>query len=61
LAAVIEAEGIDLTRLSDTGRDGLIAQYCSFLLTLRFPYQTVIARKRQRLEEYLVPFQRSNA
>ena len=53
LAAVIEAEGIDLTRLSDSARDGLIAQYGSFLLTLRFPYQIVIARKRQRLEEYL--------
>ena len=53
LAAVIEADGIDLTRLSDTARDGLIAQYGNFLLTLRFPYQIVIARKRQRLEEYL--------
>jgi type IV secretory pathway VirB4 component len=53
LAAVIEAEGIDLTRLSDSAREGLIAQYGNFLLTLRFPYQIVIARKRQRLEEYL--------
>lgn len=53
LAAVIEVEGIDLTRLSDTARDGLIAQYGNFLLTLRFAYQIVIARKRQRLEEYL--------
>lgn len=53
LAAVIEAEGMDLTRLSDSARDGLIAQYGNFLLTLRFPYQIVIARKRQRLEEYL--------
>jgi type IV secretory pathway VirB4 component len=53
LAAVIEAEGLDLTRLSDSARDGLIAQYGNFLLTLRFPYQIVIARKRQRLEEYL--------
>ena len=54
LAAVIEVEGMDLTRLSDSARDGLIAQYGNFLLTLRFPYQIVIARKRQRLEEYLV-------
>jgi len=53
LAAVVEAEGLDLTRLSDSARDGLIAQYGNFLLTLRFPYQIVIARKRQRLEEYL--------
>jgi len=53
LAAVIEVEGIDLTRLSDSARDGLIAQYGNFLLTLRFPYQIVVARKRQRLEEYL--------
>ena len=53
LAAVIEAEGIDLTRLSDSAREGLIAQYGNFLLTLRFPYQIVIGRKRQRLEEYL--------
>jgi type IV secretory pathway VirB4 component len=53
LAAVIEVEGIDLTRLSDSAREGLIAQYGNFLLTLRFPYQIVIARKRQRLEEYL--------
>ncbi len=53
LAAVIEAEGLDLTRLSDSARDGLIAQYGNFLLTLRFPYQIVVARTRQRLEEYL--------
>lgn len=53
LAAVIEAEGIDLTRLSDSANVGLIAQYGNFLLTLRFPYQIVVARKRQRLEEYL--------
>lgn len=53
LAAVIEVEGIDLTRLSDSARDGLVAQYENFLLTLRFPYQIVVARKRQRLEEYL--------
>lgn len=53
LAAVIEAEGIDLTRLSDSANTGLIARYNNFLLTLRFPYQIVIARKRQRLEEYL--------
>ena len=53
LAAVVEAEGLDLTRLSDSARDGLIAQYGNFLLTLRFPHQIVIARKRQRLEEYL--------
>jgi len=53
LAAVIEVEGMDLTRLSDAAREGLIAQYGNFLLTLRFPYQIVVARKRQRLEEYL--------
>ncbi|MBI5033377.1 MAG: hypothetical protein HZB51_22885 [Chloroflexi bacterium] len=53
LAAVVEAEGFDLTRLSDSARAGLIAQYGNFLLTLRFPYQIVVARKRQRLEEYL--------
>ncbi len=53
MAAVIEVEGIDLTRLSDDAQKGLIAQYENFLLTLRFPYQLVVARKRQRLEEYL--------
>ncbi len=53
LSAVIEVEGIDLTRLSDSAREGLIAQYENFLLTLRFLYQIVVARKRQRLEEYL--------
>ena len=53
LAAVVEAEGLDLTRLSDSAREGLIAQYGNFLLMLRFPYQILIGRKRQRLEEYL--------
>jgi hypothetical protein len=53
LAVVIEVEGVDLTRLSDSAREGLIAQYENFLLTLRFPHQIVVARKRQRLEEYL--------
>lgn len=53
LATVLEVEGLDLTRLSDSAGAGLIAQYENFLLTLRFPYQIVVARKRQRLEEYL--------
>ncbi len=53
LAAVLEVEGLDLTRLSDSAGAGLIAQYENFLLTLRFSYQIVVARKRQRLEEYL--------
>jgi hypothetical protein len=44
---------VDLTRLSDDARIGLIAQYENFLFSLRFAYQIVIARKRQRLEEYL--------
>jgi hypothetical protein len=57
LAAVIEVEGIDLTRLADDARVGLIAQYENFLLTLRFPYQIIVARKRQRLEEYLAYIQ----
>jgi hypothetical protein len=52
-AAVIEVEGVDLTRLSDDAMKGMIVQYERFLLTLRFPYQIVVARKRQRLEEYL--------
>ena len=53
MAAVVEAEGVDLTRLSDDAAKGLVAQYEGFLLTLRFPYQIILARKRQRLEEYL--------
>ncbi len=53
MAAVIEVEGIDLTRLPDDAQKRLTAQYENFLLTLRFPYQQVVARKRQRLEEYL--------
>ncbi len=53
MAAVVEAEGVDLTRLSDEAAKGLVAQYEGFLLTLRFPYQIILARKRQRLEEYL--------
>lgn len=53
MAAVVEVEGIDLTRLTDDGRIGLLAQYQNLLTTLRFPYQFIIARKAQRLEEYL--------
>lgn len=53
MAAVIEVDGVDLTRLSDDALRGTIAQYERFLLSLRFSYQIVVARKRQRLEEYL--------
>ncbi len=53
MAAVIEVEGMDLTRLSDDRRIGKLAQYQNFLTTLRFPYQFIVTRKQQRLEEYL--------
>ncbi len=53
MAAVIEVEGIDITRFADDGRIGLLAQYENLLTGLRFPYQFIIARKVQRLEEYL--------
>lgn len=53
MAAAVEVEGIDLTRLTDDGRLGLLAQYQNLLTTLRFPYQFIIARKAQRLQEYL--------
>lgn len=53
MAAVVEVEGIDVSRLTDDGRIGLLAQYQNLLTTLRFPYQFIIARKAQRLEEYL--------
>lgn len=53
MAAVLEVEGIDITRLADDGRIGLLAQYENLLTSLRFPYQSIIARKVQRLEEYL--------
>ena len=53
MAALVEVEGVDVTRLSDDARAGLAAQYENFLLTLRFKYQILVARKRQRLEEYL--------
>lgn len=52
MAAVVEVEGIDITRLTDDGRSGLLAQYRNLLTTLRFPYQFIVARKTQRLEEY---------
>ncbi len=53
MAAVIEIEGIDLTRLTDDNRKGKLELYQNFLTTLRFPYQFIVARKQQRLEEYL--------
>ncbi len=53
MAAVVEVEGIDITRLTDDGRISLLSQYQNLLTTLRFPYQFIIARKAQRLEEYL--------
>lgn len=53
MAAVLEVTGTDLTRLSDDGRAALLAQYQSLLTTFRFPYQFIVARKTQRLEEYL--------
>ncbi len=53
MAAVIEVEGMDLARLSDGDRASRLRQYESFLTTLRFPYQFIVARKQQRLEEYL--------
>ncbi len=53
MAAVLEVEGIDLYRLNDDDRRGKLGEYENFLTTLRFPYQFIIARKQQRLEEYL--------
>lgn len=53
MAVALEVEGIDITRLADDGRIGLLAQYENLLTSLRFPYQFIIARKVQRLEEYL--------
>mgnify|MGYP001218696421 CR=1 FL=1 len=52
MSAVLEVEGRDLTRLSNNERLDLLAQYENWLTTLRFPYQFIIARKTQRLEEY---------
>ncbi|MBI3915041.1 MAG: hypothetical protein HY327_12760 [Chloroflexi bacterium] len=53
MTALVQVEGVDVTRLSNDAQIGLVAQFESFLLTLRFPYQIIIARKRQRLEEFL--------
>jgi hypothetical protein len=53
MAALIEVEGLDFSRLSDEGQRAMVVQFEQFLLTMRFPYQIVVARKRQRLEEYL--------
>lgn len=53
MAAVVEVEGNDITRLTDDGRIGLLSQYQNLLTTLRFPYKFIVARKAQRLEEYL--------
>ncbi len=53
MAAVLEVEGIDITRLAEDGRISLLSQYQNLLTSLRFPYQFIIARKVQRLEEYL--------
>lgn len=53
MAALIEVEGIDFARRTDTDRAGLIAQFENFLNTLRFPYQFMVGRRRQPLEEYL--------
>jgi len=52
MSAVLEVEGRDLTRLSNNERLDLLAQYENWLTTLRFPYQFIVARKTQRLEEY---------
>lgn len=53
MAALIEVEGIDFARRTDADRAGLIAQFENFLNTLRFPYQFMVGRRRQPLEEYL--------
>lgn len=53
MAALIEVEGIDFARRTDEDRAGLVAQFENFLNTLRFPYQFMVGRRRQPLEEYL--------
>ncbi|HIC92638.1 MAG TPA: hypothetical protein EYP09_00095 [Anaerolineae bacterium] len=52
LAAVIEVTGRDISRMTDDARIGLLTQYQRFLDTLRFPYQIIVGRKQQSLEEF---------
>ncbi len=52
LAAVLEAEGKDIGRLTEDGRTGLLAAYQRNLGNLRFSYEIVVGRKSQTLDVF---------
>jgi len=52
VAAVIEVSGQDISRMPQDARLGLLARYQRFLEGLRFPYQIIVGRKQQSLEEF---------
>ena len=52
LAAVIEVTGRDISRMTEDARIGLLMQYQRTLDSLRFPYQIIVGRKQQSLEEF---------
>jgi hypothetical protein len=52
LAAVLEVGALDITRLGETERRAFIARYTETLRTWRFPFQIVVGRRRQQLDEF---------
>ncbi|MBC8253733.1 MAG: hypothetical protein H8E35_06855 [Ardenticatenia bacterium] len=53
LTAILEVGALDITRLSDSERGAFIARYTDMLRGWRFPYQFIIGRRRQDLDEFL--------
>lgn len=52
LAAVLEPEGIDISRMPQDARAGLLIAYQRCLANFRFPYQIIVGRKSQNLDAF---------
>jgi hypothetical protein len=52
LSALLEVGALDITRLAETERRAFIARYTDALRGWRFPYQIVVGRRRQQLDEF---------
>jgi hypothetical protein len=53
ISAVLRVGSIDILRMSEGERADFLEKYASFLATWRFPYQILVWRERQNVDEFL--------
>jgi hypothetical protein len=53
LTAVLEVGALDITRMAEPERRAFLSRYTEALRAWRFPYQIVIGRRQQQLDEFM--------